>query len=269
MPRLPADLARPQRRLRRAPAVDAAAPVRAPRRSQEERSSQTRLRLCQAAVELLAEIGYERLTTALIAQRAEVSKGAQAYHFPSKDDMLVAAFQHLLDGWQARREDFRRRHPGKATVEQLLRYLWRDVFGRADYVASVEMMLAARHHPVLRQRLQDVLATWTVARDDIFRQLVPLDDQGGQRATFLELNFCMLRGLALFGGLNADPALEERVLQMWIGMATDFVAARQRPGPRAQARPAAPPADPSESRPETRPRLRARAAIRPPTRGQS
>lgn len=264
MPRLAPVPARPTRAPRRASAdapvraaepaaasapapAPAPAPARAPRRSQEERRSQTRLRLCEAAVELLAEIGYERLTTALIAQRAQVSKGAQAYHFPSKDDMLVAAFQHLLDGWQARREEFRRHHPGTATVEQLLRYLWRDVFGRADYVASVEMMLAARHHPALRQRLQAVLATWTVARDDIFRQLVPLDDHGGQLATFLQLNFCVLRGLALFGGLNADPALEQRVLQMWIGMAADFVAARSRPAARPRPRTA------TASGPATRP----------------
>ncbi len=201
------------------------------RRTQEERREATRRTLCDAAVTLLAEVGYERLTTLAIAQRAGVSKGAQAYHYPSKDDMLVAAFEHLLAGWRARREGFIREHGTSATMSQVLRYLWRDVFGRGDYLASVEMMLAARHHPALRARLQAVLASWTLARDDVFRQLLPIDDRDERFAAFLQLNLSVLRGLALFRGLDADEALTERTLQMWIDIATGFVASHRRPEP--------------------------------------
>lgn len=205
------------------------------RRTQEERSAQTRRELCEAAVDLLAEIGYERLTTHLIAQRAGVSKGAQAHHFPCKDDLLVAAYTHLLKRWDTRREAFERAHGGSATMEALLQYLWHDIFGRADYVASVEMMLAARHHPALRDRLRAVLATWTVARDDTFRRLMPMPGDDEERSTFLQLNLCVLRGLALFSGLSADKGEEARVLALWSALATTHVGA---PTP---ARPPSPP----------------------------
>jgi len=206
-----------------------------PRRSQEERSAETRHKLCQAALELLTEVGYERLTTAQIAARAGVSKGAQAHHYPTKDDMLVAAYQHLLGQWEDRRLHFTRSHGRDADMAELMQYLWKDVFGRPDFLASIEMMLAARHHPQLQERLRDVLSTWTTARDEIFRQLVPLDDPQ-ELAAFLQVNFCFLRGLALYNGLSADPSLHDRVLALWIDLARSFVN-RPRPTPRRKGAP--------------------------------
>ncbi len=197
-------------------------PSRVARRSQEERSAATRKRLCEAAVSLLAEVGYERLTTVEIARRAQVSKGAQAHHFPTKHDILAAAFEHLLMGWRARREAFVRDVGSSASMEQVLRYMWRDVFGRADYVASVEMMLAARHDPALRDRLRDLLRTWTEVRDDTFRQLVPIGESFERFATFLHLNIAVLRGLAIVRGLDGDEKMIERGLRMWIEIATDY-----------------------------------------------
>lgn len=205
----------------------AAAPAQ--RRTQEERRTATQRKLREAALELLAELGYERLTTTAIARRAGVSKGAQAYHYPTKDDMLVAAFEHLLEGWNTRRHRFVKALEGEATMEQVLRYLWRDVFGRADYVASVELMLAARHHPDLRARLNAVLAPWTDSRDEIFRRILPIDDRSGRLATFLQLNFCVLRGMALYGGLNDDRTLDDRMLKMWLDMASAYVETERRP----------------------------------------
>lgn len=205
--------------------------ARPARRSQEERRAQTQQRLCAAAVELLTEVGYERLTTAQIAQRAEVSKGAQAYHYPSKDDMLVAAYQHLLSQWEARRQSFVQEHQEAPGMQQLMHYLWSDVFGRPDYLASIEMMLAARHHPALQERLRDVLDTWTEARDEVLRRVVPLDDPA-ELAVFLQINFCFLRGLALYNGLSRDPALHDRVLAMWIEMANGFMGKHSAPQPR-------------------------------------
>jgi len=195
------------------------------RQSQELRSSQTRALLCNTAVDLLAEVGYERLTTSLIAQRAAVSKGALAHHYPTKDDLLVAAFKFLLERWQARREDFVKRHGNDATMEDLLRYLWRDIFGRTDYIASLEMMLAAQHHPELRTRLQVVLGTWTVVRDRMLLQVLPLDLPTEELSAFLQLNFSVLRGMALFRILENDDQIED-MLHMWIAMTSNFLAKR-------------------------------------------
>jgi len=204
------------------------------RRTQQQRRSETQHKLCEAALDLLVEVGYERLTTAQIAQRAQVSKGALAHHYPSKDDMLVAAYRHLLARWDALRQSFLQQQGGRSDMEGLMRYLWRDVFGRPDFLASVEMMLAARHHPSLQERLREVLATWTTARDAVFRQVVPLDDPA-ELADFLQVNFCFLRGLALYGGLAGDPAQQDRALALWAEMAGAYVESRRAAAERRRA----------------------------------
>jgi AcrR family transcriptional regulator len=196
-----------------------AAPARRPRRSHAERSGETRHKLCESALQLLSEVGYERVTTASIAQHAQVSKGAQTHHFPTKVDILAAAFEHLLDGWKERRVELIDQHQGQPTLEETLRYLWREVFNRPDYIAAIELMLAARHDAPLRTKLQTTLATWTVARDDMFRRVAGLDGDLEKASTFLRLNFCVLRGMAIYDGLNSPSDHNESVLELWISMA--------------------------------------------------
>ena len=66
------------------------------RRTQAERSGETRRRILDAAVELLGERGYAGLRTGDVAAAAGVSKGAQTHHFPSKDDLVVAVVEHVF-----------------------------------------------------------------------------------------------------------------------------------------------------------------------------
>lgn len=195
---------------------------RPPRRSQEARSSESRHRLCESTSILLSEVGYERLTTALIAQHAQVSKGALAHHFPSKDDLLVATFRFMLNRWQIRREEFLKLHGQSANLHELMKYLWRDIYGRSDYVASLEIMLAARHYPELRTRLQAELSTWTGQRDKMLMEALPIDVNSKNLPTFLHLNFCFFRGLAMFRILEDEKHIE-KILEMWTSMTQQFL----------------------------------------------
>lgn len=51
----------------------------------------TRRRLLVAAAELIAEVGWGRVTTRAVAERAALPHGAVSYHFRGKQSMLVAA----------------------------------------------------------------------------------------------------------------------------------------------------------------------------------
>src|SRR3546814_18096579 len=55
----------------------------------------TRESLVAAAIEVLAEVGYVAATTAAIAERASVSRGAIQYHFESKNDLVVAIMEAI------------------------------------------------------------------------------------------------------------------------------------------------------------------------------
>src|SRR5699024_4578273 len=62
---------------------------------QQERSRATRQRLIEAAVECLGEFGWNRTTVSVIAGRAGVSRGAAQHHFPTREDLVVAAVEHM------------------------------------------------------------------------------------------------------------------------------------------------------------------------------
>src|SRR5262249_27598217 len=68
-----------------------------PRRTQEERSTTTGTQPLDAALASLADLGYARTTTTEVARRAGLSRGAQLHHYPTKEELVVAALEHLLD----------------------------------------------------------------------------------------------------------------------------------------------------------------------------
>jgi AcrR family transcriptional regulator len=71
----------------------------APRRSQADRSAETRARILAAAVRCVDELGFARATFQRIARRAGVTVGAVQHHFAAKEDVLRAvledSFEHL------------------------------------------------------------------------------------------------------------------------------------------------------------------------------
>lgn len=190
------------------------------RRSQAERSAEMRQRLCETTLDLLCEVGYERISTQMIAARAEVSRGAQTHHFPTKNDLLIGAMQHLLTEWNGQLQAFRAEPDQTLTPERYTRQLWTSVFSQPRYIAVIELMLAARGDLALRQVLQGELEKWTELRDAIFHQLAGSDLGEDKTSLFLQLNLCMLRGMAVQASFNRDETANQRLLDAWIQIAT-------------------------------------------------
>ncbi len=125
-----------------------------PRRTQAERRAHTRGRLLDAAVECLVELGYAGTTTTAVAERAEVSRGAQLHHFPTRADLVAAAIEHLFD----RMRDEYRSALSPADVadpDEAVDLLW-AIFAKPDFAAVLELYTAARTDAELRRRLAPI-----------------------------------------------------------------------------------------------------------------
>jgi AcrR family transcriptional regulator len=70
--------------------------------TQAERVATSQRALVDAAIELIAERGYERTTFALIGERAGYSRGLVTQRFGSKEKLLWAVMQEMLDRWSTR-----------------------------------------------------------------------------------------------------------------------------------------------------------------------
>src|SRR5215510_10588864 len=66
------------------------------RRTQAERTQETRARILDAAVEVLRKKGYAHFRTADVARAAGVSRGAQLHHFATKEKLVYATMEHVF-----------------------------------------------------------------------------------------------------------------------------------------------------------------------------
>src|ERR1700684_3852380 len=73
------------------------------RRTQAERTEETRTAILKAAANLIRRRGYARFRTAEVAEEAGLSRGAQLHHFPTKDSLVVATLEYVFEQAQVLR----------------------------------------------------------------------------------------------------------------------------------------------------------------------
>ncbi|NTI78710.1 TetR/AcrR family transcriptional regulator [Rhizobium rhizogenes] len=189
------------------------------RRTQAERSQETRLRVCIATIEALCEVGYEKISTPLIAEKANISRGALTHQFPTRNDLLVAAYQHLIGGWE---NDFLFSNGLKLVrleIDVLIDVFWDKIFATRHYIAAMELMLAARLDNDLGVALREVLRAWIRRRDSIALEIIGASKDDDNARLFIQLNLSVLRGIALHQSVDDDSISSQRLLELWKSIA--------------------------------------------------
>src|SRR5262245_11379284 len=174
-------------------------------RTKAERSAATRARLLDATIDCLIELGWSGTSTTEVVRRAGVSRGAQVHHYPTKEDLVLAAVEHLCT---------RRMGEYRAAIERLpadertpaasVDLLW-SVWSGPTLEAWFEIVLACRTQPALRARFVEFEHRFFDAAVGLFRETQPemTADPGFARLA-LRFTFCLLDGLAVarLGGID-------------------------------------------------------------------
>lgn len=145
------------------------------RRTQADRSAATRGRLLDATIACLVEEGYVGTTTTAVAQRAGVSRGAQLHHYGTREKLVAAAVGHLAD---QRAAVLREQVATVADAPDRLRRtldLLADVLSGPLYAAAVELWVAARSDPALREVLIPVEAKLAIDLRELCGEYVTSD----------------------------------------------------------------------------------------------
>ena len=206
-----------------------------PRRTQEERSAETRARLLDATIESLVEVGYASTTTTLVCERAGVSRGAQVHHFPRKQDLVVAAVAHLAAQHVPILRERAAALPVDARDDRLgaVVDLVTDTFDSPLFTAALELWIAARTDAELHRALipfergagRGLVAFWREIAGDLAEH--PRFD------TLLELTMHLARGMALQKILRSDDTARRQLLQVWREMAAQALRGSARSEPEA------------------------------------
>ncbi len=114
------------------------------RRTQAERSADTRARIVAAAVACVDELGFPRATAQRIARRARVSVGAVQHHFPSKAEILAAVLEDSFAQFSAAFEGLELGDaPLAERVSVFVDRAWRR-YGSPSFRSTFEIILSAR-----------------------------------------------------------------------------------------------------------------------------
>jgi len=188
------------------------APLRVP---QEERTRAMRARLMEATVELLVERGFSGTSTTLVSERAGVSRGAQLHHFPTKNDLVVAAVEHLTEKRGAELAAAARKLPDGAKRTRAVLQVLGDHFTSPVFTAALELWVAARTDETLlaavaplEQRVGREVHRLTV-------ELLGADESKPGVRELVQATLDLVRGLGLAGTISDDARRRGRILDQW------------------------------------------------------
>ncbi len=122
------------------------------------KSERTRQRIIDSAIECLATHGYAATNMSMVAKTAGLTRGSLQYYFPEKRQLMVTVAKEIR---QDRADNLEgRMDPKKPLKERLdtLGHHGRNEFGTNFHIAAIELQMATRGDPQLKQLLGPVLA---------------------------------------------------------------------------------------------------------------
>jgi AcrR family transcriptional regulator len=181
--------------------------------AKQDRGRATRQRLLETTIRCLATYGFQASTVGFIAAEAGISRGAVQHHFPTREDLILGALEHmfaervaLLDALPDR-DGPDRIH---AVVTDIVAAIGGDLFRAALQVwtaAAADPDLRAAVLPLERHFAREVHARAV--------RLLGVDDSAPDTRALVQATLDMARGLALADVLTDDSRRRARVVRAW------------------------------------------------------
>lgn len=183
-----------------------------PMATQAERSAATREALLDATLDSLVEDGYAGTTTARVAERAGLSRGAHLHHFQTRAALLAAAVEHLADQLGEQLLPQLESLPeAQGRSEAGLDLLWRAYAGPL-FQAALDLWTHARTDPELRAQLEPVERMLERKTLRLTQQLFPALVDRADFERLVVMAVATVRGLALLDTFQPD---QDRNARHW------------------------------------------------------
>ncbi len=188
----------------------------AQRRTQEERSATTQEKLARAAFELINESGYANFRVASVACHAGVSQGGQLHHFPTKDDMTVAAIEYAIAVARARSTENLAKYDPQDNIVMAIAEDSRDYYFSASFDVAMDVTKGCASNTKMQHFIADAHRAY---RDDTESQwCIALTKQGWPGADaqdLIAMTASLVRGFAIRAMIRPDDEQLRRVLKRW------------------------------------------------------
>jgi AcrR family transcriptional regulator len=109
----------------------------------------TKNKIARTARAILAKDGYGALTMRRVASACGISPGNLTYHFPSVDDLMVAAMNLGLEEYQQQIASYIKKQPTDQdkTLTELVTFFVHDALSPRTSAVMIEFWALAQHDP--------------------------------------------------------------------------------------------------------------------------
>ncbi|MYT69802.1 MULTISPECIES: TetR/AcrR family transcriptional regulator [unclassified Streptomyces] len=181
----------------------------------QQRRGDTRQRIQDVTLELIAEQGYEKTSLREIAERLGVTKAALYYHFKTKEDILVSLFSDLMrpiDELITWAKEQPRPVPLETKREILTRY--------SEALSDASPLFRFMQENQAQMRELSIGENFKDRMHDLITQLLPEDASLTDRVRCVSALFSMHAGMFVLRDVEGDP--EEKRLAI-LEVATDLI----------------------------------------------
>jgi len=204
-----------------------------PRRSQADRSTETRAALLEGAVKVIHKVGYGGASTALIADEAGTSRGSIIHHFGTRAELMAEVVRSV---YEAEREQYTRRMTALGRPvgpADWIDFCW-EVLSQPASMAVLEILQASRSDPELAAQVGPMQA-------EIERQAlntVTGGDPKNAEAILDEMRLIVwaIRGMSLAQVILPEPGDIKRAVDVFKKIMQAGVSAGVLPPSRPQAK---------------------------------
>lgn len=185
---------------------------------QGERTRVMRARLLEATVDLLVERGFAGTSTTLVSERAGVSRGAQLHHFPTKNDLVLAAVAHLTEVRGEELAAAAERLPTGARRTRAVLQMLGDHFASPVFTAALELWVAARTDEALLAAVEPLEQRVGRETHRLTVELLGADEARPGVRELMQATLDLVRGLGLANTITDDARRRGRILDEWAGV---------------------------------------------------
>lgn len=192
-------------------------PVKAQRRTQEDRSRDAKERLLAATISVLRRKGYNGLTTKEVAKTAGLSNGALMHHYATKAELVIAATAAVYDECIIRGQRLARtpqavKKPIESFISDQL-----SVYFDWPFHTALEVIVVSRTDPELMARIYPVMDHYRKTTNALWLEVFKKAGHSPQQArTILNLSLNMVRGMGVNRMWAKDETYYDDCLKDWI-----------------------------------------------------
>jgi AcrR family transcriptional regulator len=200
----------------------------ASRRTQLQRSEETKERLFKAAIRVMNKRGYFGFTTAEAARQAGVTRGAQNHHFKSKDAFVLAAIEHLYA--QVLSESSKRALAAKNSADLLAPIVddAKDFFFSPEFITIFDVQIAMSK-TLAKNTVAEISEKYRApAENEWVNYLITRGVERALARQAVWLVFSIVRGLAIRTVFKYDAKLLNDTLKLGLGLLSGLLTRQKR-----------------------------------------